>query len=434
MCSEDARRAVPRTDVVLADPRLQAAQRTLGRSFVLELVRQAQERSRSGEISPESIVDAAVAALPATVSSMRKVVNATGILVHTNLGRAPLSRAAVDALVAAAGTTDVELDLATGQRGVRGRGAVDALAAAVPDVGGVHVVNNCAAALALIATALAQGRDILISRGELVEIGDGFRIPELLASTGARLVEVGTTNRTRLSDYEAALGPETALILKVHPSNFAVRGFSEEASIADLATLGPPVVVDIGSGLLSPHPVLVDEPDALSTLRAGASLVAASGDKLLGGPQCGLLLGDAELVERLRRHPLARALRVDKLTLAALEATVRGPHPPVRAMLEAKLADLQARAEKVVTALADVTEAEAEVVASEAAVGGGGAPEVVLPSVAVAVPLRFVEPLRAGDPPVVTRTERGRCLLDLRTVEPDDDEALVKAVRRVGKD
>ncbi|OBH88302.1 L-seryl-tRNA(Sec) selenium transferase [Mycobacterium sp. E2733] len=419
----DPRRRVPRTDTLLADPRLVEAQRVLGRALVKSVVADAQQRARAGEIEPERVAEHAVAALPSTASSLRPVINATGVVVHTNLGRAPLSRAAVDAVVAAAGTTDVELDLATGRRGRRGRGALAALARAVPTAGAVHVVNNNAAALLLTALTLAPGREIVLSRGELVEIGDGFRIPELLASTGSRLREVGTTNRTSLRDYAGAIGPQTGFILKVHPSNFHVTGFTSAVGVAELAKLGAPLVVDIGSGLLSPHPLLPDEPDATSTLRDGADLVTASGDKLLGGPQAGLLLGDAELIERLRRHPAARALRVDKLTLAALEATLTGPPTPVAEALNADVAQLRARAGSLAAALPG-----AEAVDCVAAVGGGGAPDVQLPSAAVSLPEPYAAALRAATPPVVGRLEAGRCLLDLRTVAPEDDAALAAAV------
>jgi L-seryl-tRNA(Ser) seleniumtransferase len=355
------------------------------------------------------------------------VLNATGVVVHTNLGRAPLSSAALDAVVAAGGSTDVEFDLATGQRARRGRGALAALADAVPDAGAVHVVNNNAAALLLCALALAQDKEIVISRGELVEIGDGFRIPDLLASTGAMLREVGTTNRTSLRDYAAAIGPRTGFVLKVHPSNFQVIGFTAGVDVAALADLGVPVVVDIGSGLLSPHPLLPDEPDAATVLQAGASVVTASGDKLLGGPQAGLLVGEAELVERLRRHPAARALRVDKLTLAALEATLRGPRPPVARALAVEQPELRRRTDDLIRALPDI---DAEAVDTVAAVGGGGAPGVELPSVAVSLPAAYAAKLRVGQPPVVGRVVRGRCLLDLRTVDPADDRWLAEAVRR----
>src|SRR5690606_27907322 len=290
--------------------------------------------------------EAALAALPGPGS--RPVLNATGVLLHTNLGRAPLTDAAVRALTAAAGTTDVELDLSTGRRGRRGRAALAALAAAVPAAGAVHVVNNNAAALVLAATALAAGKEIVISRGELVEIGDGFRLPDLLISTGARLREVGTTNRTNVRDYTDAIGPGTGFVLKVHPSNFRIEGFTSTPGIAELAVIcqeaGVPLVADAGSGLLRPEPLLPDEPDAETWLRQGADLVTASGDKLLGGPQCGLLLGRADLVERLRRHPMARALRVDKLTLAALEATLTVRETPVAAALHANPERLLRRA------------------------------------------------------------------------------------------
>ncbi|WNB86901.1 L-seryl-tRNA(Sec) selenium transferase [Cellulomonas sp. ATA003] len=365
-------------------------------------------------------------------TALRRVVNATGVVVHTNLGRAPLSAAAVEALGVVAGTTDVELDLATGRRARRGRSAMAALAAAVPDAGAVHVVNNGAAALALVTCALAAGREIVIARGELVEIGDGFRIPELLESLGARLREVGTTNRVRLADYAAAVGERTAFVLKVHPSNFVVSGFTSSVGVAELATLGVPVVVDIGSGLLAAHPRLPAEPSAASALRAGAHLVTASGDKLLGGPQCGLMLGRADLVEALRRHPFARALRVDKLTLAALEATLTGPPPPVVTALATTPDALLARAEGVAAQLADtVGTVDAVAVPSRAAVGGGGAPEVTLPSAAVSLPAPLAGPLRQ-DPvhPVMGRVERGRLLLDLIAVPAEDDALLVDAVRR----
>jgi L-seryl-tRNA(Ser) seleniumtransferase len=421
---DDCRRRVPRTDVLLADPRLVEAERALGRALVKSIVAQAQQRARAGEIEPEQVADHAVAALPAAAASLRPVINATGVVVHTNLGRAPLSQAAVDAVVTASGATDVEFDLETGRRARRGRGALAALAGAVPTAGGVHVVNNNAAALLLTAMTLAPGKEIVISRGELIEIGDGFRLPELMASTGARIREVGTTNRTHLPDYADAIGPDTGFVLKVHPSNYHVSGFTSAVGIAELAALDVPLVVDIGSGLLTPHPLLPDEPDATSVLRDGADLVTASGDKLLGGPQAGLLFGTAELIERLRRHPAARALRVDKLTLAALEATLVGPPPPVAQALDADVAELRARARRLAAQLPGATAVDCV-----AAVGGGGAPNVELPSAAVSLPESCAAPLRLGSPAVVGRLEAGRCLLDLRTVDPSDDDRLVQAVR-----
>ena len=273
----DTRRLVPRTDLVLADPRLVAAERRLGRALVKAAVGRAQQRARDGQIAPEQVADAAVAELPARAAGLTPVINATGVLVHTNLGRAPLSAAAVDAIAAAAGSCDVEFDLASGVRARRGAGALDALARAVPAAEAVAVVNNNAAALVLAATALArpEAPEIVVSRGELIEIGDRFRLPDLLACTGATLREVGTTNRTTAADYAEATGPRTAFILKVHPSNFRIEGFTAAVGVPALAELaashGVPVVFDIGSGLLAPHPLLPDEPSAATALRDGAA-------------------------------------------------------------------------------------------------------------------------------------------------------------------
>jgi L-seryl-tRNA(Ser) seleniumtransferase len=432
------RRKVPRTDLLLADARLRAAADRLGRPAVKAAIARAQERVRNGEIVPELpvVADAAVAELPVIAASLAPVLNATGVIVHTNLGRAPLSAAAVDALGVAAGTCDVEFDLAVGARAPRrGQGAIAALRHAVPRAAAAGVVNNNAAALVLAATALAgDGKEIIISRGELIEIGDRFRLPDLLTSTGARLAEVGTTNRTTVADYAAARTERTAFILKVHPSNYKVEGFTTSASIPELAALNLPLIHDIGSGLLAPHPLLPDEPDAATSLQQGANLVTASGDKLLGGPQAGLLLGDEPLVSRLLRHPLARALRVDKLTLAALEATLRGPLPPVARALTARPADLTHRAERTVATLT-AHAIPASVVRTEAAVGGGGAPGVTLPSTAIALDENLARPLRDGPavrrgevPAVVGRIERGRLLLDLRSLDPADDARLVAAI------
>ncbi len=430
----DVRRLTPRTDAVLSDARLAAAEQRLGRGIVLSAVRRAQDLARAGEIDPASVADTAAESLPSLAATLTPVINATGVLLHTNLGRAPLSAAARDAIQVAAGSTDLEFDLASGLRGRRGRGMLSALAAAVPAAESVHVVNNNAAALVLAATALASGREIVVSRGELIEIGDGFRLPELLESTGARIREVGTTNRTTAADYAAAIGPDTAFVLKVHPSNYRIEGFTASASVAELAGLSVPVVGDIGSGLLTPHPLLPDEPDATSWLEAGAALVTASGDKLLGGPQAGLLLGRADLVTAAARHPLARALRVDKLTAAALEATLTGPPPPVARQLTAGQAGLAARARTIADSLA-ACDIDAHAVHCEAAVGGGGAPGVALPSAGVSLPEALAAGLRAGAavrrgslPAVVGRIEDGRLLLDLRSVAAADDEQLVAAV------
>lgn len=427
----DPRRQTPRMDAVLGDARIRDASARLGESRVRAAIVLAVDRCRRGEIVPEDVPAVALASLPATATTMRRVVNATGVIVHTNLGRAPLSDAAVEAMSVASGATDVELDLETGRRGRRGRTALGALADAVPDAESVHVVNNGAAALGLAAAALGGEHGIVVARGELVEIGDGFRLPELIESFGATLREVGTTNRVVLADYEAA-SEGAAFILKVHPSNFVVSGFTSRVPVRDLATLGLPVVVDIGSGLLQPHPRLVDEPDAASALRAGADLVTASGDKLLGGPQCGLIMGRAELVERLRRHPLARALRVDKTTLAALEATIAGPPSRVAQALSTTPEGLLRRAEALAAVLPDRLGAVA--VRTQAVVGGGGAPGVHLESAAVALPDHLARPLRTAQVPVMGHVRQGRLLLDLIAVDPGEDAAIAESVTLVSRE
>src|SRR5262249_5805415 len=296
---------------------------------------------------------------------------------------------------------------------------------------GGPVVNTNAAAPWLAGTALASGAgaasEIVVSRGELIEIGDRFRLPELLESTGARIREVGTTNRTTLADYATAVGPATAFVLKAHPSNYRIEGFTASASVAELAGLAVPVIGDIGSGLLVPCPQLPGEPDADTWLRAGAAVVTASGDKLLGGPQAGLILGRADLVTRLARHPLAPALRVDQLTLA-------GPTAPVAEALAASETALMDRAERLAAQLCSAG-LDARPVPAQAAAGGGAAPGVALPSAAVSLPGSLTVPLRAGEPvrrgavpAVIGRTEGGRVLLDLRSVLPDGDDTLAAAV------
>ena len=357
---------------------------------------------------------------------MHPVLNATGVVVHTNIGRAPLSPAAQEALQIASGYVDVEFDLAQARRAPRGRGALAALLHRVPAAEAALVVNNGAAALLLACLTLGASQDVLVSRGELVEIGDGFRLPEMLAAGGVRLREVGTTNRTHLRDYASALEGAGA-ILKVHTSNYRVEGFAGVPGVAELATLGVPVIADVGSGLLHPERTLPDEPDATSWLRAGASVVTASGDKLLGGPQAGILLGEREAIERIRRHPLARAMRADKLALAALEATVMGPTPPVLTALRQTPESLRERTEKLAAELNDAG-VTARVTPTGARVGGGGAPGFELPSVAVALDERFASALRQGERPVVARVSDGHCLIDLRCIPPESDADVRAAI------
>ncbi|WFP16638.1 L-seryl-tRNA(Sec) selenium transferase [Citricoccus muralis] len=428
----DRRRAIPRTDDLLALDVVDQARQRLAETEIRAVLRAVQERARTGQLPPEQVRAAVAEELLAhPVVSLAPVLNATGVIVHTNLGRAPLSAAAREAVQVAAGYVDVEMDLGTGKRSSRATGTAEALLRACPQAEDALVVNNGAAALLLAITALCAGpgssREAVVSRGELVEIGAGFRLPDLMVSTGARLREVGTTNRTHLEDYRRALGPDTGCLVKVHPSNFRVEGFTSDVGIPALRTLadahGLPLVVDLGSGLLAPDPSLPQEPDIATALRAGADVVIASGDKLLGGPQAGILLGRVELIQRLRTHPLARALRADKLALAALEATLRGPEAPVPAFLHADPEHLHART----AALADAV--GGTVVEHHGRVGGGGAPGHPLPGWAVELPESVATALRQGSPAVLARAHSGRCLIDLRCIPEHDDAALTTAVR-----
>ena len=352
--------------------------------------------------------------------SPRRVLNATGVILHTNLGRAPLAAAARAAVAREAeGYADVELDLGSGERGSRHDHVEGQLRALTGAEAGM-AVNNGAGAVLLAAAALGPG-EIVVSRGQLVEIGGGFRIPDVVAQAGGRLVEVGTTNRTRLADYERAVTPSTAAILRAHTSNFRQLGFVESVAIEPLCGLGVPVIDDVGSGALGP---LHDEPPVRRSVAAGAALVCFSGDKLLGGPQAGLLVGSADAVTRARRHPLARALRIGRLPLAALAATLRLHLDPERARREIPaLAMLDDDPGERARILAEAT--GGEIVASAAKVGGGTLPLLELPGPAVALPERLAAPLRAGDPPVIGRIEGGRLLLDPRTLS--DDEAVLAA-------
>ena len=359
---------------------------------------------------------------------LRRVINATGVIVHTNLGRAPLAAAALDQVVdAARGYSNLEYDLDAGGRGSRQSHVAD-LVSRLTGAEAALVVNNNAAAVMLALATLAEGREVLVSRGELIEIGDGFRIPDVLTRSGARLHEVGTTNRTRAADYENAIGPDTAVLLRVHQSNFRVVGFTEQPQLAELAELAHAhelvLVDDLGSGALVD---VGDEPTARASLAAGAELVCFSGDQLLGGPQAGMIVGRADLVERLRRHPLQRALRADKLTLAALEGTLRlaldAPDEiPVLRMLREPPGAVIARAERLAAAIGG------EVEETVARAGGGALPLAEFPSYACAVEERLGERLRRGTPPVVGILRDGRLLLDCRTLTDAEAYEVAAAV------
>jgi L-seryl-tRNA(Ser) seleniumtransferase len=369
---------------------------------------------------------------------LRRVLNATGIVVHTNLGRAPLAEEAVARVAEVAyGYSNLEYDLAEGSRGSR-QDHVAAILRRLTGAEAALVVNNNAAAVLLALAALAEGREVVVSRGELIEIGDGFRIPDVLARSGARLIEIGTTNRTRAADYERAIGPETAVILRVHQSNFRVVGFEERPRLEEVAAVagrhGLPLVDDLGSGHVSASNRLSlgqEEPTARESLAAGADLVCFSGDKLLGGPQAGIVLGSLELVDRLRRHPLQRALRIDKLSLAALEGTLllhlEAPERiPVLRTLGQETHLVRARAER----LAAATGGEVEETVGR--VGGGALPLAELPSFACALEESLAGSLRAGEPPVVGVVRDGRLLLDCLTLtdeEADEAGSLVAAAR-----
>lgn len=426
MSTDDPRSRIPRTDALLTSPAAQDARTCLAEGRIQQVVQDVLARARRGDIAPESVEPELSDHLSAErPSRLTPVINATGVVVHTNLGRAPLSPAAAAAVQQASGYVDVEMDLAAGVRSKRGTAARDALLDACPVAEAALVVNNAAAALVLATTALAAGKKVILSRGEFIEIGAGFRLPDLIESAGARLCEVGTTNRTSVADYVDAISEETGCILKVHPSNFRVHGFTRSADVAELrSAVGElPIVHDLGSGLLAPDPTLPHEPDASTALTDGADLVIASGDKLLGGPQAGILLGRAELVERLAKHPLARAVRVDKLTLAALEATLAGPTPPVSQYLHADAAQLRKRAEAIAGPLG------VQVVPHDGRVGGGGAPGVALSGWAIHLPEKVAALLRTGDPAILTRVHDGACLLDLRCVPEQDDTRVLDALR-----
>ncbi|MEF3323474.1 L-seryl-tRNA(Sec) selenium transferase [Gulosibacter sp. GYB002] len=440
---DDPRRRIPRTDTLLALPEVRAAAAGLGEQVLRGVIHATQQRARRGEIAPEQVAAEVVASIASTRPvSLRPVLNATGVIVHTNLGRAPLSAAATTAIVEAAGYCDLELDLATGTRSRRGVGARAALLAACPAAEDALIVNNAAAALMLATTALAGtgatdekgvgAKEIVLSRGEFIEIGAGFRISDLIAATGARIREIGTTNRTHLADYDEAVTTETGCVLKIHPSNYYVAGFTSSVETSPLAELcrerGVPLIADIGSGLLAPEPRLPNEPDATTALGEGADLVIASGDKLLGGPQAGIILGRRDLIGRIARHPIARAVRADKLTLAAVEATVAAGTSPVREALGADADQLRQRTEQLASRATAATDIEIAIVPHDGRVGGGGGVGVPLPGWALALPEAAATPLRTGTPAVLPRSHDGACLIDLRCIPADRDAELADAI------
>lgn len=447
---KDTRRELPSVSALLLTSVVQQLLEQHPRRVVLDAVRRTLDAARiagGAHRTDDQWGDSIAAAVSqASRASLRRVINATGVVLHTNLGRAPLAEAAIRAIERVArGFSNLEYDLDSGKRGSRYTHCVELLRQ-LTGAEDVLVVNNCAAAMVLALNALAQRKEALVSRGELVEIGGSFRIPDIMARSGARLVEVGTTNRTHDDDYRRAITPKTGAIVKVHRSNFAIEGFTSDVSVEKLVFIaaehGLPVIHDLGSGLMISLDEfgLPGEPTAEMAVKSGATLVLMSGDKLLGGPQAGIILGNSAAIAKLRKNPFTRAMRVDKLTLAALEATLRLyldrdlalAEIPVLQMLTAPVDDLQARA----TALVERLRADghaAEVVVSESSVGGGAFPTARIDSRAVALATnaeQLESELRRGDPPVIGRIEANRLMLDLRSVVPDEDAVLAAALTK----
>jgi L-seryl-tRNA(Ser) seleniumtransferase len=446
----DARRHLPSVSALLESDAVRPLLDRAPRAVVVEAIRRTIDAARGEPGSAPGDEQAWAAAVSSAVElssrpSLRRVINATGVVLHTNLGRAPLAQIAIDAMTSvAAGFSNLEYDLDRGTRGSR----YDHCASLLRELTGAEdalVVNNCAGALVLALDTIAAGRDAIVSRGELIEIGGSFRIPDIMQKSGVRLVEVGTTNRTHLDDYRRATGANSAAIVKVHRSNFELSGFVAEASASELAALAAErelaMLYDLGSGLLISLEEfgLRGEPTARDALRSGASLVTMSGDKLLGGPQAGLILGRREILDRVRSNPLTRSYRVDKLTLAALEATLSLYRDPARALREipalaqltCSVELLRERAGRILGALSD---ARVSILPTDASVGGGAFPTARISSVALAIggageASDVEQHLRAGDPPVVARIADGRVLLDLRTVFASDDATLTRAIQ-----
>jgi L-seryl-tRNA(Ser) seleniumtransferase len=437
----DPRAALPGLTTLLTTPEVAAAVSAVGHDPVVDALRAVLSDARAsvaaGAPAPTTeriAADAVSIVAERRQRGLRPVINATGVLLHTNLGRAPLSTAAIAAMTAAAGPTNLEVDLATGERGGRGATAQEAIAR-LTGADAALLVNNGAAALVLALMALGHGREVVISRGELVEIGGSFRLPDIMETAGCRLREIGTTNRTHLDDYRRAIGDDTGAILRVHPSNFRIDGFVHRPTTAEIAGVareaGMPFIDDLGSGLVRTDPAAPDEPAAADALAQGADLVIFSGDKLLGGPQAGILAGDADLVERCRRAPLARAVRLDKLRMAAMEATLAdyergsGDNLPVWAMARTESDVLHDRAAAIAASCGG------EAVPTEAVLGGGSSPGNRLPSWGVALPGpadALAHRLRTGEPAIVARIVDDRLVADLRSVPPEADEILTKAL------
>ncbi len=442
----DPRREIPSVDAILSSiPGLPTGgpEHALAAAAAREVLAAARAAATRGQpVQRDQLVERTVAAIQVSLApSLRRVINASGVILQTNLGRAPLGRAAIEAMASVAAASNLEFDLEAGERGSRHEHARSLIQRTTGAEDGI-VVNNNAAALLMVLQVFAQAREVIVSRGQAVEIGGGFRIPDVLRQSGARLVEVGTTNRTYASDYEAAITPDTAALLRVHTSNFRVVGFTAEATVAELAELarrrGVLLIDDLGSGCLVDTRAygLEHEPTVQESVAGGADLALFSGDKLLGGPQCGIIAGRKDLVAELRRHPLARALRVDKLTIAALNATLLqyalGRHDsevPVWEMLRREPGTLRRRSRRWARAAGEA----GSVVASTTMVGGGSLPGQGVPTWCAAIrhpggPDALSRALRQNDPPVIGRIENDAVLLDPRTVDPVDDRAVEAAV------
>ena len=468
MTRQDAR-FIPSIDQLRQRAPVRALEARYGRAATVEALREEaaalRQRLASGEPGSEaraSIVDTEQAAdqierglehrlRQAFERPLRPVINATGVIVHTNLGRAPLAASAARRVAEiATGYSNLEYDLDEGRRSARDVHA-EALLSRLTGAEAAVVVNNNAAAVLIMLSALATGREVIISRGELVEIGGGFRIPDVMLQSGALLREVGTTNKTRVADYAAAIGERSALILRVHPSNFRIEGFTERPELEELVTLGRrfkvPVAEDLGSGNFMDWGAGVDEPVVRSSVDTGADVVCFSGDKLLGGPQAGIIVGRRDILGRIRTHPLMRALRVDKMTYAALEATLleyaRGrAHEtvPVASMIALSAAQIEDRARRVAERLRASTRVQVELIDGVSTIGGGSAPGSKIPTHLLSVSVGTERPdalearLRHSAPPIIGRIEHDRLLLDLRTVLPEQDQALTDALLELGEE